>query len=177
MTLTRPTFTVSQAADLCQVSRKSVTRRMSALQAHGAAKDSLGQWVIPVEALLAVGLRPGRPSGPTQGEPGPPPDVGHVSHLVEPVTPTAVVAEMAEYRRRAEVAEAERDGLRALVDAERSRADALDFVLRHQLTAAVTPVTTSAVAVPVQSPPTIEPEQERTSSTTPSLWRRFLKRS
>ncbi len=176
MTLTRPTFTVSQAADLCQVSRKSVTRRMSALQAHGAAKDSLGQWVIPVEALLAVGLRPGRPSGPTQGEPGPPPDVGHVSHL-EPVTPTAVVAEMAEYRRRAEVAEAERDGLRALVDAERSRADALDFVLRHQLTAAGTPVTTSAAAVPVQSPPTIEPAQERTSSTTPSLWRRFLKRS
>ncbi len=172
MTLTRPTFTVSQAADLCQVSRKSVTRRMSALQDHGAVKDSLGQWVIPVEALLAVGLRPGRPSGPTQGEPVPPPDVGHVSHP-EPVTPTAIVAEMAEYRRRAEVAEAERDGLRALVDAERSRADALDFVLRHQLTAAVTP----AAAVPVQSPTTIEPEQERTSSTTPSRWRRFLKRS
>ncbi len=56
----RPSFTITDAAVACAVSRKTITRKLPELAGHGAAKDEDGVWRIPVEALLAVGLRPGR---------------------------------------------------------------------------------------------------------------------
>lgn len=56
----RPTFTITDAASSCTVSRKTITRKLPELAGHGAAKDDDGVWRIPVEALLAVGLHPGR---------------------------------------------------------------------------------------------------------------------
>jgi hypothetical protein len=56
----RPTFTITDAASSCSVSRKTITRKLPELALHGAAKDDDGVWRIPVEALLAVGLHPGR---------------------------------------------------------------------------------------------------------------------
>ena len=56
----RPTFTITDAATACSVSRKTITRKLAELAIHGAAKDDDGVWRIPVEALLAVGLHPGR---------------------------------------------------------------------------------------------------------------------
>lgn len=66
---TRPTFTITDAAAACAVSRKTITRKLAELALHGAAKDDDGIWRIPVEALLAVGLHPGR-SLPS-AQPGP----------------------------------------------------------------------------------------------------------
>lgn len=60
----RPVFTVRQATDVCQVSRRTIARHIDALAEHGAYKDENGAWQIPVEALEAVGLRPGRPAAP-----------------------------------------------------------------------------------------------------------------
>jgi hypothetical protein len=57
---TRPQFTITEAATACAVSRKTITRKLADLAEHGAAKDVDGVWRIPVEALLAVGLHPGR---------------------------------------------------------------------------------------------------------------------
>jgi hypothetical protein len=57
---TRPTFTITEAAAACAVSRKTITRKLSELADAGAAKDADGIWRIPVEALLSVGLHPGR---------------------------------------------------------------------------------------------------------------------
>jgi hypothetical protein len=65
---TRPTFTITDAAAACAVSRKTITRKLGDLALHGAAKDDDGIWRIPVEALLAVGLHPGR-SLPNQPPP------------------------------------------------------------------------------------------------------------
>ncbi|MGV1004422.1 MAG: hypothetical protein ACOYEV_06550 [Candidatus Nanopelagicales bacterium] len=56
----RPTFTITEAAAACAVSRKTITRKLADLAAGGAAKDDDGIWRIPVEALLSVGLHPGR---------------------------------------------------------------------------------------------------------------------
>lgn len=56
----RPTFTITEAAAACAVSRKTITRKLPDLQAAGAEKDDDGIWRIPVEALLALGLHPGR---------------------------------------------------------------------------------------------------------------------
>lgn len=56
----RPTFTITDAASACGVSRKTITRKLADLGEHGAAKDDDGIWRIPVEALLAIGMHPGR---------------------------------------------------------------------------------------------------------------------
>jgi hypothetical protein len=56
----RPSFTITDAATACGVSRKTITRKLGDLAEHGAAKDDDGIWRIPVEALLAAGLHPGR---------------------------------------------------------------------------------------------------------------------
>ena len=56
----RPQFSITDAAVACAVSRKTITRKLGDLAEHGAAKDDDGVWRIPVEALLAVGLHPGR---------------------------------------------------------------------------------------------------------------------
>ncbi len=79
----RPTFTITDAATACSVSRKTITRKLPELAGHGAAKDDDGVWRIPVEALLAVGLHPGRsltqvtsaaarPAAPAPAPPRPP---------------------------------------------------------------------------------------------------------
>lgn len=57
------TFSVSEAARVCQVSRKTVVRRLPELAEHGATKTAQG-WVLPLSALMAVGLNPGKPSDP-----------------------------------------------------------------------------------------------------------------
>lgn len=58
------TFTVSGAASACDVSTKTILRKVTALTEHGAMKDMSGQWQIPLAALYAVGLHPGKPKGP-----------------------------------------------------------------------------------------------------------------
>ena len=98
------TFTVAQAADVCQVSRKTITRRYEQLKLGGAYKDKAGQWAIPVAALLLVGLRPGRPAAPDTVPSTP------ASALGQQDTATALrvaelEAQVTEYRHRAEVAE------------------------------------------------------------------------
>jgi hypothetical protein len=65
----RPTFTITEAATACGVSRKTITRKLAELALHGAAKDDDGIWRIPVEALLAVGLHPGRSLRRPEGGP------------------------------------------------------------------------------------------------------------
>ncbi len=98
------TFTVSQAAEVCQVSRKTITRRYDQLKLGGAYKDKAGQWAIPVAALLHAGLTPGRPAAPDTVP------STQASALGQQDTATGLrVAELeakvTEYRHRAEVAE------------------------------------------------------------------------
>ncbi len=84
---TRPTFTITDAATSCSVSRKTITRKLPELAGHGAAKDEDGVWRIPVEALLASRPAPrpvaarGRalccPSGRADADPGRARGAGH----------------------------------------------------------------------------------------------------
>ena len=105
---------------------KTITRRLQALQEHGAVKDSNGQWRIPVEALLAVGLTPGKPTGPDS---------------VPGQSTVNVQAEMDGLRHRAELAE-------ALLAAERRSNEALTLALRA-LTAGV-PAPAATIEAPEQ---------------------------
>ena len=104
MTHPSQTFTVSQAADVCQVSRKTITRRYQQLKEGGAYKDKAGQWAIPAVALLHAGLAPGRPAAPdtvpsTQASAPGQQDTATGLRVAE------LEAQVTEYRHRAEVAE------------------------------------------------------------------------
>ncbi len=104
MTHPGQTFTVSQAAEVCQVSRKTITRRYDQLKLGGAYKDKAGQWAIPVAALLHAGLTPGRPAAPDTVP------STQASALGQQDTATGLrvaelEAQVTEYRHRAEVAE------------------------------------------------------------------------
>ncbi len=59
-------FTVREAAVACQVSRRTIQRRMDDFGAQGAHMTGAGAWRIPVEALIAVGLTPGKPAAPAK---------------------------------------------------------------------------------------------------------------
>ncbi len=86
---TRPQFTITDAATACAVSRKTITRKLPELSTYGAAKDGEGVWRIPVEALLAVGLHPGRSlSGEGVARPGPAPVKPSAPIPAVPSTPT-----------------------------------------------------------------------------------------
>ncbi|MBV6763060.1 hypothetical protein [Rhodococcus opacus] len=109
MTNPGQTFSVTTAAEACQVSRKTITRRIDQLRDGGAYKDSAGAWVIPLGALLHAGLSPGRPASPdtvtrpqedTQGQG----DRWYTPEEVAELRERAAEAET--LRRRAEVAEA-----------------------------------------------------------------------
>jgi len=108
-------FSLAQAAVVCQVSRKTLMRRAELLKEGGSYKDSTGGWVIPLGALLHAGLTPGRPATPDS----PPRDsrdaagVGQdsrdtqIARLQDEIERLRLAADEAvELRRRAEVAEA-----------------------------------------------------------------------
>lgn len=132
--MTRPVLSVSEAAKACQVAAKTITRRLPALQEHGASKDSDGHWRIPIEALLAVGLRPGKPTSP---------DTVQEQRDMSQAT---VQAELTALRHRAELAE-------ALLAAERRTSEALSLALRA-LTAGAPAATPTPAPTPDIAPET-----------------------
>lgn len=56
--LTRPVFTLKDAAQRCGVSFSTIRRRREEGNFPNAYKTSDGEWRVPVEDLLAVGLNP-----------------------------------------------------------------------------------------------------------------------
>ena len=62
MTSSRPSWSISDAADRVGVSRSTIRRYRESGKFPHAFKDSSGVWKVPLEDLLAVGLRPVDPA-------------------------------------------------------------------------------------------------------------------
>lgn len=60
--MSRPSWTISDAADRVGVSRSTIRRYRESGKFPHAFKDSAGVWKVPLEDLLAVGLRPVDPA-------------------------------------------------------------------------------------------------------------------
>lgn len=101
-------FTMTEAADACEVSRDTIKRHRQAGAYPGAHQDAAGTWLIPLADLLADGLTP---NAPLQGEGAP-----QAQHQV-PAPPAAPPAELERLRRL----ESENRELRARLE-ERERA-------------------------------------------------------
>lgn len=105
-------YSIDQVAAVCQVSTRTVQRRLPQLEAAGAWKGADGKWRVPIEAMAAAGLKPGQPARPDAvvGQPLRHHDMSHDKSYDSEVEVLRVKAEaeqqIAEWRRRAEVAEA-----------------------------------------------------------------------
>lgn len=101
-------YSLGQAATVCQVSARTIQRKLGGLEQAGAWKDAAGHWHIPVVAMAAVGLSPGRPAAPdTTGDMTPDMSLRQRDSVYDSDDDTVAQlrAEVAEWRRRAEVAE------------------------------------------------------------------------
>lgn len=58
--MSRPAWTLAEAAERCSVSRSTLKRRLSADELPNAYKTGNGQWRIPVTDLIALGYTPGK---------------------------------------------------------------------------------------------------------------------
>ena len=156
MTTLRPTFTVRSAVEACQISEKTLRRRLPALQQHGATVDARGRWRIPYEALVAVELKPGRPTRP---------DAGHDQVVSDQVT-TAIDQAKDQADQGSDQAEiarlrAENELLRALVEA---KDQALALALRQLPPGSPTSTPTSLVE------PDRPPAAEETAPVARTRW-------
>ncbi|MFD8549779.1 helix-turn-helix transcriptional regulator [Streptomyces sp. NPDC059649] len=68
MSTSRPMLTQREAATACGVSRSTIRRRREAGELPGAVQDPERGWLIPIEALLAAGLRPNAPAPAADAE-------------------------------------------------------------------------------------------------------------
>ena len=59
--MSRPAWTLAEAAQHCSVSRSTLKRRLSGGELPNAYKASNGQWRIPITDLIAAGYDPGKP--------------------------------------------------------------------------------------------------------------------
>lgn len=172
MTSNGISFTVASAAAACLIDQKTIRRRLDQLEQHGAMKSDDGQWAIPLSALLAVGLRPGKPAGPDMSMDNENVSNGHVQGNVQAMS-TPVQAELEGLRHRLAVIETERDGLRDLVAAERRNNEVLALALRALAAAPahVVPTTTTSASEPPAPPNWVAEEQwPANPPTTPASW-------
>jgi excisionase family DNA binding protein len=125
MTMTRPAWTLTEAAERTGVSRSTVRRYREAGKLPGAFKDSAGTWRFPLESLLAAGLKIVEPAQderltmPTeQGRP-------------DAEQPTAELRlRILELEKELAVEQAHRAGLERLAEAAEANARDLRMALR-----------------------------------------------
>lgn len=108
----RPLWTLSEAAQRCDVSRSTIRRYRESGKFPNAVKRS-GEWVVPVEDLLAAGLRPTAPPS----EQAPPTEQAHP----EPEQVTQLERRVIELEALVQVEQAHRAAAEQ-VAAERERA-------------------------------------------------------
>ncbi|WP_075836012.1 MULTISPECIES: helix-turn-helix domain-containing protein [unclassified Rhodococcus (in: high G+C Gram-positive bacteria)] len=134
-TTERPRWSASEAARRCGVGRATIQRALDAGRLPGAVRTDKG-WQIPLEALLAAGYTPDRPSAPDQPTPpqasparehhraAPAPDLEHAQRVAE------LEALLATERARADLEHARRMAAEALAAERAERVADLRHALR-----------------------------------------------
>ena len=57
MSMTGHVFTIADAAEACNVSKKTLNRKIKTGDLSNAFKDSKGRWKIPIEDLIQAGYK------------------------------------------------------------------------------------------------------------------------
>ena len=148
----RQPLTHSQAVKACGISARTLTRRLQAGAIEGATKGATGEWLIPIEGLIAAGYPP-NVSRPEKQPVVPVQDRGEIERLRSQLAAAEARAEAAAIRNR--------DLERALDNAEataRVAEKALLMLEAGSQAAKVEPV----IVEPVNVPPVVEePKRKR----------------
>ncbi|WP_187281723.1 helix-turn-helix transcriptional regulator [Streptomyces sp. gb1(2016)] len=113
----RPMLTQREAAAACGVSRTTIRRRREAGDLPGAVQDPVRGWVIPVDDLLAAGLRLHAPSPPDKTAPAGTQE-RPVATVAEEQSTAALRAELERVRHEHALAVAQAEHGRLLAQAE-----------------------------------------------------------
>jgi hypothetical protein len=157
--VSRPAFTLSEAAALVSTSRSTLRRRLDNADFPEAYRDAKGVWKIPLTNLLAAGLTP------VQGAVhDPSTDVGqHVHDLAQPEQ-VELKNRVTELENALSIERAHRSAAEQVAAAERHRAQTAEMALRMLDQGPSTPAPSSSAPV---STPLTEPKIGR--------WKRFLR--
>lgn len=132
MTMSRPVFSLSDAARLTGVSRSTMRRYREGGDFPNAYKNTDKVWMIPVEDLLAKGLK-------LQGEASTQTTLSRPAHdqpqagsgAMPNQEVDALKAELAQARIDLAREQAQREGVENVLAEVRKRADSLDMALRQ----------------------------------------------
>lgn len=123
--MTRPAWTISEVVERTGASRSTIRRYRDANKFPHAYKDTAGVWRVPIEDLLAAGLKP---SDPAQDE-----QVNQVSEQAQPTpdhTARILQEKVSELERALAVEQARNEGLERLAQAAQENARDLRQALR-----------------------------------------------
>lgn len=162
--MSRPSWTISDAADRVGVSRSTIRRYREAGKFPHAFKDSGGVWKVPLEDLLALDLRPVDPA---------------LSVVPEPVE-DGLTERVRELESALAVERARNEGLQRLAAAAEANAADLRLALRMLESGPVAaqnePVSSTTeqvlVSVPERGPEPAEQPSERAEQPRRRWWRR-----
>ncbi|MFD5899790.1 helix-turn-helix transcriptional regulator [Streptomyces sp. NPDC060366] len=113
---TRPMLTQREAAAACGVSRTTIRRRREAGDLPNAVQDEVRGWLIPVDDLLAAGLRLHAPADPDKTAPSSP--AGPDADVDQEHDAVALRAELEDLRHEHALAVAAAEHGRQLAEAE-----------------------------------------------------------
>lgn len=156
--MSRPAFTLSEAAALVSISRSTLRRRLDNADFPEAYRDAKGVWKIPLTNLLAAGLNPVQGSVQDLST-----DIGQPVHNPSRSEQVELKSRVVELENALSIERAHRTAAEQVAVAERHRAQTAEMALRMLEQAPSAPASTSSVPV---APPQ-EPK--------PSLWRRIFK--
>lgn len=181
---TRPMLTQREAATACGVSRTTIRRRREAGDLPNSVQDEVRGWLIPVDDLLAAGLRLHAPAEPDKTAPPAPAGKG-ADAVDQEHDAIALRAELENLRHEHALAVAEAEHGRQLAEAEAehlraqlaARADHIAD-LQRTLKALMPTPDRPALQVPGQAqnhePPVAAPPE---TSTGPAAGRRWWRRT
>lgn len=157
--MSRPVFTLSEAAALVSISRSTLRRRLDNADFPEAYRDAKGVWKIPLTNLLAAGL------APVQGSVhDPSTDIGQPVHSPSQSKQVELEKRVVELETALSIEHAHRTAAEQVTVAERHRAQTAEMALRMLEQGPSAPASTSSLPV---APPPQDPN--------PGFWRRIFK--
>ncbi len=162
--LTRPVFTLKDAAQRCGVSFSTIRRRREEGSFPNAYKTTDGEWRVPVEDLLAVGLNPASEPQPNESV-----QAVHKEDLLSSLEVAELRRELDRAHARIEVEQAHRAAAeRVAEERERSLQD-----LRSALRLIAPPAPAPEPTAPEQPAPEIDPSTPEPATLTGAFrsWR------
>lgn len=168
--MSRPVFTLSEAADLVSISRSTLRRKLDQGNFPDAYRDPKGVWKVPLTNLLAAGFRPVQ--GAVQDLST---DIGQPVHDIGQSEQVDLKNRVIELENALSIERAHRTAAEQVAAAEQHRAQTAEMALR--MIEAARPRHDERgehTSMPAEQPTTLPPVQAQSAQAAPkSRWQRL----